>query len=172
MSSSESAPLVSFATRIRDEIQHLDAVARRALAAWPLTEESSPSAGAHLDSVALHLHGLYGGIERLLELIARHVDGTTPTGEAWHRDLLEQMARELPAVRPAVFSAERAAALDDLRRFRHLVRHVYATQLDRERMTPLLEALPTLWREVRADLLAFADFLDDLARRRNPEPSA
>ncbi|HET6316413.1 MAG TPA: hypothetical protein VFG86_08145 [Chloroflexota bacterium] len=69
-------------------------------------------------------------------------------------------------------TAERAAWLDDLRRFRHVVRHLYATQLDRERMSPLVEALPDLWREVRADLLAFADFLDDLARRRNPEPSA
>jgi hypothetical protein len=85
-------------------------------------------------------------------------------GEVWHRDLLFQMAHEVPGVRPAVVSGEHVALLDDFRRFRHLVRDLYATHLDPERMRSLLEALPELWREVRAELLAFADFLDDLAR--------
>ena len=144
MSSSDAAPLVLLATRIRDEIEHLDAVASRALTGWPDTQAVSPSATAHLDSVALHLHGLYTGIERLLELISRHIDGRLPSGNTWHRDLLLQMSQEVPSVRPAVLGASRLDGLDDLRRFRHLVRHVYATQLDRERMQPLLETLPTL----------------------------
>ncbi|MDQ3702189.1 MAG: antitoxin, partial [Chloroflexota bacterium] len=84
--------------------------------------------------MALNLHGFYSGVERLLELIARHVDQAVPGGDAWHRELLYQMAREVPGVRPAVFGAERAAALDDLRRFRHVVRHLYAIHLDRQRM--------------------------------------
>ena len=167
MSSSDLSPLVSLATRIRDEIEDLDAVERRAVEGWPTALGALPSAAAHLDSVALHLHGLYTGIERLLELISRQLDGRTPAGGAWHRDLLVQMTQELPSVRPAVLDPVRVNGLDDLRRFRHLVRHLYATQLDRERMEPLLEALPTLWQEVRSDLLAFAAFLEDLARRRD-----
>jgi len=169
VSSSDAAPLVLLATRIRDEIEHLNTVANRALTAWPDAQTSSPSGIAHLDSVALHLHGLYSGIERLLELISRHIDGRPPGGGAWHRDLLLQMSQEVPGVRPAVLGPNRIDGLDDLRRLRHLVRHVYATQLDRERMQPLLETVPTLWQEVRADLLAFAAFLDDLARRREAE---
>lgn len=73
------------------------------------------------------------------------------------------MAQEVPGVRPAVVGAARVVGLDDLRRFRHLIRHLYATQLDRDRMHPLVDALPALWHEVRADLLAFASFLDNVA---------
>jgi hypothetical protein len=83
----------------------------------------------------------------------------------WHRDLLYQISRELSGVRPAVLTGAHAAALDDVRRFRHLVRNLYATHLDPQRMSPLLAALPSLWQEVRSDLLAFAAFLEDLAQR-------
>jgi hypothetical protein len=165
VSNSDAAALTFLATRIRDEIEQLDAVELRVRQAWSHVQDPSPAAGAHLDSVALQLHGFYTGIERMFELIARHIDGQRPGGDAWHRGLLQQISREVAGVRPAVVGESRVERLDDLRRFRHLVRHLYATQLDRERMYPLVEALPTLWQEVRADLLAFSAFLDDLAKR-------
>ena len=170
-SSSEPAPLAALAARIRDELADLDAVVQRALTAWPLARLPSTQS-AHLDSVALNLHSFYSGIERLFELIARDVDGMAPGGEAWHRDLLDQMTREVAGTRPAVIGAAQAVPLDDLRRFRHVVRHAYAIHLDAERMAPLMESLPALWREVRADLIAFADFLDDLTRRRTRPASS
>ena len=123
-----------------------------------------PDESAYLDSVALNLHGLYSGLERLFELIARHVDRTLPTGETWHRDLLQQMARELADVRPAVISRDCALALDEFRRFRHLVRSVYTMSLVPEKMAGLVSTLPGLWSTVRAELLAFAEFLEELAR--------
>jgi hypothetical protein len=61
-------------------------------------------------------------VERLFELIARHVDRVLPSGDTWHRDLLYQMAGDLPEARPAVVSQETAQALDEYRRFRHVVR--------------------------------------------------
>jgi len=52
----------------------------------------------YLDSAALNLHGFYSGLERLFELIARHVDGAIPSGETWHRDLLQWIELKIQAL--------------------------------------------------------------------------
>ena len=118
----------------------------------------------YLDSAALNLHGFYSGLERLFELIVRHVDRAALSGETWHRDLLNQVSQDLVDVRPAVISQKSALALDEFRRFRHLVRNVYTMNLVPERMAALMIALPGLWPTLRAELLAFADFLEVLAQ--------
>lgn len=149
--------------RIRGEVPDLDRVVQRALAAWAQAKRM-PDESAYLDSVALNLHGFYSGLERLFELIARHVDRSLPTGETWHRDLLQQMAQDMTSVRPAVLSQDSALTLDEFRRFRYLVRSVYAISLAPEKMAGLMSALPTLWLTLRAELLAFADFLEALGQ--------
>lgn len=117
-----------------------------------------------MESVALNLHGFYSGLERLFELIARHVDRALPAGEGWHHDLLQQMTKEIAERRPAVMSPESASMLDEFRRFRHLVRNVYTFNLVPQKMEPLIAALPGLWNQVNAELVAFADFLEELAQ--------
>ena len=54
-------------------------------------------------AAALRLHSLYTGVERMLLLVSRIVNGGMPNrGEGWHRRLLERM--EMPTdTRPAVF---------------------------------------------------------------------
>ncbi len=87
-----------------------------------------------------------------------------PEGANWHHDLLRQMATDLADARPAVISEETAAALDEFRRFRHLVRHVYTIHLDPQKMRPLLESLPELWKKVQVELLAAAEYLELLSK--------
>lgn len=72
------------------------------------------------------------------------------------------MAEDLPDTRPAVISPENAATIDEFRRFRHLVRNVYTIDLAPEKMAGLMETLPEMWSQLRAELLAFADFLNAL----------
>jgi hypothetical protein len=151
------------AERIRGGVPDLEHVVQRALRAWSQAQ-ASPGEQAYLDSVALNLHSFYSGLERLFELVARHVDHTVLDSAAWHRDLLQQMTRDLEDVRPAVIAQDSALALDEFRRFRHLVRNVYTMNLVPDKMTGLMSALPELWPGLRAELLAFADFLEDLAR--------
>jgi len=67
------------AERIRGEVLDLEHVIQRALSSWAQAGRM-PDESAYLDSVALNLHGFYSGLERLFELIARHVDRTLPTG--------------------------------------------------------------------------------------------
>lgn len=150
------------AERIRGEVPDLELVVQRARQAWSQVQQA-PEEHAYLDSVALNLHGFYSGLERLFELIARHVDCSLPAGETWHRDLLQQMAQEVAEVRPAVISQDNAWALDEFRRFRHLVRSVYTMNLVPDRMAGLMSTLPGLWSKLRTELLAFADFLEALA---------
>ena len=116
----------------------------------------------YLDSVALNLQNFYSGLERIFELIARGIDLHAPDGENWHLDLLRQMTSDLSDVRPAIISQKSAQQLDEYRRFRHLVRNIYTANLVPERMSMLLVNPPDLWRDVRAELLAYADLLQQI----------
>ena len=149
--------------RIKGEVIDLDQVVQRANETWPLAQQDFDNQAVYTDSVALNLHSFYSGLERLFELIARHVDRRLPEGANWHRDLLKQMVEDMPEVRPAVISQETATALDEFRRFRHLVRSVYTVHLDPQKMQPLMENLLVVWSKTRDELLAIADYLEMLS---------
>lgn len=158
-----TSPEMALAERIRGEITDLDHSVARVSAAWERGKRAAADQDYYLDAVALNLHGFYSGVERLFELTARYIDRTMPDGESWHRELATQMAREMPDIRPAVISAEVAAALDEYRRFRHLVRNIYATNLVPAKMQGLIDRLPALWLELRIELAAFAAFLERIS---------
>jgi len=130
------------AERIRGEVSDLARVIERALRSWSGGQRLPGERDVYLESVALNLHGFYSGLERLFELIARHVDRALPAGEGWHHDLLQQMSREIAETRPAVISPESASRLDELRRFRHLVRNVYPEFCTPNAVTPSPALMP------------------------------
>ena len=160
------SPYQEIADRIRSEIKDLERLIQKAQHTWSHIHKLPDDQDVYLDSVALNLHGFYSGLERLFELIARHVDRDLPTGEYWHRKLLLQMAQDLPDIRPAVISSESVSSLDEVRRFRHLVRNVYTFNLDPEKMESLIAILPDLFPQIKAELLSFSDFLEELAKAR------
>ena len=41
------------------------------------------------------LQSFYNGVEGLFQTIAKRVDRNVPTGETWHKDLLQQMGKRL-----------------------------------------------------------------------------
>jgi hypothetical protein len=112
------------------------------------------------DGVALNLHGFYAGIEQIFEDIALTMDGAMPEGGEWHISLLKQMSAELGDLRPAVIGTETRQFLDDYRGLRHVIRNVYAFNLRPARLSELAENAPTGFDLLRAELLAFADFLE------------
>jgi hypothetical protein len=116
-----------------------------------------------VDSAALNLHHLYSGLERLFEQIASIVDQTMPSTHDWHRALLQQMTVEVTGLRPQVLSEGAATALDEYLRFRHVVRNVYAFNLDPERVRQLTANVRPVVDQASAELRAFADFLDAVA---------
>ena len=75
-------------------------------------------------------------------------------------DVPKTMSQEQKDLRPTVISTGSFSSLDDLRRFRHLVRNVYTFNLAPEKLEPIVSDLPALWSKVQAEILAFADFLE------------
>lgn len=64
---------------------------------------------------------LESGMERVLELLGE----AKPVGSSYHADLVRRLSRSLPGDRPALFDDKLFAQIDELRRFRHVVRHNY-----------------------------------------------
>lgn len=149
--------LRELADRIVEELNEIEQVVNRTQQCWRRFQQSGDD--LFVDSAALNLHGFYNGLERLFELISTTIDRSRPQGINWHRELLRQMAIEVEEIRPAVISEESRLALDEYRRFRHLVRHLYTQQFDEKRIQPLIETIPVIFSQVQSELLAFGSFL-------------
>ena len=150
--------LAKLAERIRQELGEISRVVTRTSEGWERACRSNDD--YYLDSVALNLHGFYSGFERLFTQIAEVVEGDLPHGESWHQLLLRRMMTEVPMIRPAVISNETGAKLDDYRGFRHVVRNVYAYKFDPDKLEKLVRSVPELFAQLKAELLAFASFLE------------
>ncbi len=153
--------LKEVADRIRSELQEIEILVKRIELAWEHSLNSEDE--FYLDSVALNLHGFYSGIERIFEIISTNIDANKPSGENWHQQLLNQMADEIHSVRPAVISTESCAKLNEFRGFRHIVRNVYTFKFDPNKIKKLVNQTPSLFLDIKQELLAFADFLEDSA---------
>lgn len=144
--------------RIHQELGEIPRVLARMNEGWELFRRSNND--HFIDGVALNLHSFYLGIERILTHIAETIDGNLPRGENWHLLLLQQMMTEVPRVRPAVISTETGMKLDEYRRFRHVVRNVYTYNLDPVKVGKLVSSAPEHFARIKAELLAFATFLE------------
>ncbi|MEJ5252067.1 MAG: hypothetical protein HPY54_00140 [Chthonomonadetes bacterium] len=147
------------AARIRAELQDVARVVDRAERARLLMEQH-PDEDVYLDAAAHNLHDFYTALERAFLQIARVVDQSTPDGERWHRDLLEQMGISVPGVRPPVLDSSTVLELDEYLRFRHVVRNVYSFRLNPQRVTQLVEGIRPLFEKVSTQLHQFAQMLE------------
>lgn len=152
------------AGRVRQELEGIERVVERAERAMAVARQRPEEQDLYLDSAALNLHDFYAGVERIFRHIAANIDRSVPSGREWHRELLGQMNMALPQIRPQVISAETLQVIDEFLRFRHVVQNVYAFEFDPERIERLIQRLQPCFEQVRAELLAFADFLDGLAQ--------
>jgi len=156
MKSEEATDLIK---RIHQELNDIERSLERVNEGWERARRSSDD--YYLDSVALNLHSTYNGFERIFTRIAEMVEGDLPHGENWHLCLLQQMKNEVQGIRPAVISANTEDILDELRRFRHLVRNVYTHHLDPVRLGKLVKETSKVFAQLKAELLAFVAFLEN-----------
>ncbi|MEL4897222.1 ribonuclease toxin HepT-like protein [Crocosphaera sp. Alani8] len=116
---------------------------------------------ALVNSLALNLHGIYTGIERIFKVIATEIDLSLPTGNKWHRDLLDQMAVKIPNVRTEVITEESRAILDELRRFRHVLRSAYSFQLDKQKVLIVVNNFLIYHHQLIQEIQSFCNYLDE-----------
>ena len=105
------------------------------------------------------LHDFYTGIERIFVRIAAELNGGVPQSEQWHRELIQNMALEIPEVRPAVIDADLARILSEYLRFRHVFRNVYGYVREPERMRPLEERMPETLSVFHEQMTAFLSWM-------------
>ena len=149
------------AKRIHDELSQIDTIVSHVKRDWNKFVRTADD--AYLKAVAYDLHGFYAGLERILESVADTIDDHLPAGKRWHKDLLEQMSKEIQGVRPALLSESTKKMLDEFMRFRHRVRNIYSFNLIPERVENLVEKLPETYEQAQQDLSAFAQFLEQLS---------
>lgn len=159
-SASSSRDASILAVRIRAELADIAQVVKRShyLMAKAIERDDND----YYDGIALNLHSFYTGIERILEDIAREIDGSIPTGPNWHRDLLVQMSMEVPSIRPLVLQRSARNRLDEYRGLRHVIRNVYTFNLQPARLRTLVEALSPCYALLVEDLMHFCEFLEAL----------
>lgn len=123
--------------------------------------QAQPYQEAILNAIALSLHSFYTGIERIFEIIARFIDYREPTGADWHRQLLEQMSIDIPDVRLEVISQSTRLSLDEFRRFRHVVRSIYAYKLEIDPVLELANKTTTVYQQLEQELKQFLTDISD-----------
>jgi len=151
--------LITLSKRIKAEMRDIERTADRVQCAWELANRSTDQKSYYLDSVALNLHSFYNGLERIFESIARQLDPVFPSSERWHRELLEQMTKDIPGVRPVVLSVKTAELLVSFLAFRHLVRGIYAFELKEDLLQNLVDLLTEVLSSIKQDLEGFCKLL-------------
>jgi len=152
-------PDETLARRVARELEvELESIRRLAgeLAAAPRTDDTFA-----LRARGSILHDFYTGAERLFVRLAEEVNGGVPRGDHWHRRLLQDMAIDIPGVRPAVISPELESDLSEFLRFRPVFRNVYGFVLRADRLEALERKLPVVLSRLVHEVAAFASWLAD-----------
>ena len=110
------------------------------------------------DSMGYQLHNLYGAFEQLFEEVARFFENRVDDAR-YHADLIRRMQLDIPGIRPALLSEGSARGLDELRRFRHLFRHAYGTDLDSAKVVDLADRVPDIRSVFAHDFERFLSML-------------
>jgi hypothetical protein len=116
----------------------------------------SPPDEIELAALAAMLHSFYNGLENIFKRVATELDGGLPSGEFWHRELLDSMTMPGRA-RSAVISASLIENLDDYLEFRHFFRHAYIFNLRWDRIRNLALGCEETLKLVEAELDRFSD---------------
>ena len=66
-------------------------------------------------------------------------------------------------IRPSIISKELAEELDEYRRFRHMFRHAYSSELRWPKMEPLANGIDSLTTTLTKNLSEFIRFVDKLS---------
>lgn len=157
MSPNEFSPLIS---EIKAERRNLSNIVEEM---ENLTNQlDDEPTGLELRAAGSILHDYYTGLEKIFRLIALESDGNLPSGEEWHKRLLDRMAVEVEDLRPPVIDESLKEQLSEYLRFRHVFRHIYGFELKWARCKPLVDRLPKMHQELAHRLDEFQNFLREI----------
>lgn len=107
------------------------------------------------------IENYYTGAETIFVRISQYFENNLAP-DRWHRELLDRMRLEIPAMRPAVLSDSTYNDLVEIMRFRHFNRYYFGTAYDWERIDALLTRIHRVAVQLPAELQNFLEFLRQL----------
>lgn len=111
-----------------------------------------------VSALATFLHSFYSGIENSLKRIAIEIDGSAPSGDAWHRQLLSSMTSGTNR-RPPVLSNALYETISEYLAFRHFFRQAYSFHFNWYKMSDLVLNAESILRRFETEVDSFLDSL-------------
>ena len=138
---------------VLDEQKAIDETIERLLKA---KENFNPQKQDTLTEPAMgtYLMNFYNGIENILKRISKEYYSIMPTGNSWHKELLN-LSYNAPEGKIAIFDQGIVERLVTYRNFRHRFISGYGFQLKGEKMLELIADIEILWSDVKR---AISDF--------------
>ncbi|MFC1526451.1 hypothetical protein ACFL6X_06550 [Candidatus Latescibacterota bacterium] len=133
--------------RVEAELENIE----RALGELPTDRDCSALSALELAGVAALLHNFYSGIENILKQVVAAEGVDLPSGDSWHRELVDV------ALRRGLLQRSTAEALRPYLAFRHFFVHAYAVDLRPERVQPLVDGSSGVLHALCADVQDSAD---------------
>ena len=100
------------------------------------------------------LQSFYNGIENIILVISKNIDGAILRQGKWHSELLSSMFKPAEK-RPAVFSESLYSILTDYMNFRHFFRHSYGYSMKWEKLSHLFIDINSNWKIIKKELEDF-----------------
>ncbi|MDI4239444.1 hypothetical protein AAFX91_17405 [Bradyrhizobium sp. 31Argb] len=124
--------------------------------------EGYKSSTSFMHAMATGYTSVENAVKRILDILGE----TPPSGEAWHRDLLERVARPMPGTnaRPALFDEEMRRDLLECLRMRHRVRHSDYDEFVPTKAEPTVDAVRRVIKRIKQTIAQFRKKID-------PDPS-
>ncbi|MFH0798589.1 MAG: hypothetical protein V2A66_00200 [Pseudomonadota bacterium] len=120
-----------------------------------IEERARGKGPAELEGLSYWLHNLYCAFEDIFKLVAAAFENHVSMDGGYHVELLKRMSVSIEGVRPALISADSRALFDNLRAFRHLLRHAYMYDLDERKVRAVFEDATKLKALYRRDINSF-----------------
>lgn len=115
----------------------------------PSNENLPKLSTLELAGVAALLHNFYNGIENILKQIVLSKKLEVPSGESWHKELLEL------ALSKEFISQDCKNNLSQYLAFRHFFSHAYALDLYPDKMEPLVKDSKEVYEKFKKDIEKF-----------------
>jgi hypothetical protein len=122
----------------------------------PLLDKAAEHAPSKVEIAALA--AFYTGIENVFGRIHADMHGAKPSGEAWHKNLLQAMARETDGGAPMI-SQPLCDILSEYLTFRHVFRQAYTYDIRWDKMEPLIRSCRPAFKQLSDELAARCDGL-------------
>lgn len=102
-----------------------------------------------LAGVATLLHNFFNSVENILKQILISQNQTIPTGDSWHKNLLNT------ATSLNIISLSTKELLTEYLAFRHFFSHAYALDIYPEKMEPLVEKMSAVYSIFKKEISNF-----------------